>query len=236
MIFGAILAGGIGSRMNMADMPKQFLPLGDKPIIVHTIEKFIMCPKIDALYIGMHPGWTLHMQDLLDKHNLPKEKITIVAGGQDRNSTLLNVINAIEQKFGEDEENVIITHDAVRPFVTLRMIEENIAAAQKYGACNTVVPCVDTIVVSKDHENISEIPERKFLYQGQTPQSFNISLLKKLYADLSDSEKNILTDACKICVIRNTEVKLVEGEVSNLKITTVSDYKMAQAMLGGIGE
>ena len=67
MIFGAILAGGVGSRMNIADMPKQFLPLGDKPIIIHTLEKFMLCSKMDKIYIGVHPSWLLHMEDLIEK-------------------------------------------------------------------------------------------------------------------------------------------------------------------------
>lgn len=96
------------------------------------------------------------------------------------------------------------------------------------------MPAFDTIVVSEDGKSITDIPNRKNMYQGQTPQSFNISLLKKLYNDLTEQEKLILTDACKICVVRNTYVHLVSGEVSNLKITTVSDYKIAQAMVGGI--
>ena len=68
MIFGAILAGGVGSRMNISDMPKQFLPLGDKPILVHTLEKFLLCERLDMIYIGVHPNWVLHMEDLLDKY------------------------------------------------------------------------------------------------------------------------------------------------------------------------
>ena len=107
-------------------------------------------------------------------------------------------------------------------------------AALRCGACDTVVGSTDTIVVSDDGRLIAEIPERGRMYQGQTPQSFRISLLKKLYTSLSDDEKAVLTDACKICVVRNTPVELVQGEVSNLKITTVSDYKIAQAMVGGI--
>ena len=63
MIFGAILAGGVGSRMNISDMPKQFLPLGDKPIIIHTLEKFLLCERIDEIYIGVHPNWLVHMED-----------------------------------------------------------------------------------------------------------------------------------------------------------------------------
>ena len=71
------------------------------------------------------------------------------------------------------------------------------------------------------------------MYQGQTPQSFKISILKKLYNELSEDEKKILTDACKICIVKNYPVYLVNGEISNLKITTPSDYKIAQAMIGG---
>lgn len=234
MIFGAILAGGIGSRMNISDMPKQFLPLGEKPIIIHTIEKFLLCKRIDFLYIGVHADWVSHMEDLLEKYHLKSGKITIAVGGADRNSTIQNIILQIEKDHGENDEHIIVTHDSVRPFVTLRIIEENINAALSDGACDTVVPAIDTIVVSEDHDVISSIPNRNFMYQGQTPQSFRISLLKRLYADLSEEEKSVLTDACKICVVRNTPVKLVNGEISNLKITTVSDYKIAQAMLGGM--
>ncbi|MEG0229638.1 MAG: D-ribitol-5-phosphate cytidylyltransferase [Oscillospiraceae bacterium] len=144
---------------------------------------------------------------------------------------MLNVIEKIEDDHGINNEHIILTHDAVRPFVTLRIIEENIEMAIKYGAVDTAVAAIDTIVVSKDGQTISDIPQRNQMYQGQTPQSFNMSMLKKLYEDLTEEEKAILTDACKICVVRKTPVKIVEGEISNLKITTVSDYKIAQAML-----
>lgn len=237
MIFGAILAGGIGSRMNIVDMPKQFLPLGDKPIIIHTLQKMLLSPKLDYIYIGTHEDWVLYMEDLIEKHVLNegnKKRIVIVPGGKDRNETIMNIVNSIEEKFGRNDENVIVTHDAVRPFLTSRIIEENIEFAKKYGACDTVISAIDTIVVSEDGNIISNIPNRKSMYQGQTPQSFKISLLKDLYLQLSDEEKNILTDACKIFVVKNKPVYLVEGEISNLKITTQSDYKIAQAMIGGI--
>ena len=234
MIFAAIVAGGVGSRMNISDMPKQFLPLGNRPIIIHTLEKFLMCSRFDKIYIGVHPDWVSHMEDLINKYNIDSKNIELVNGGTDRNSTIQNIINAIEAKYGEDDSNIIVTHDSVRPFVTLKMIEENIETAIKYGACDTAVAAVDTIVVSEDGKEISSIPQRKLMYQGQTPQSFRISLLKNLYNDLSNEEKELLTDACKICVVRNVPVKIVKGDVSNLKITTVSDYKIAQAMLGGI--
>ena len=234
MIFGAILAGGVGSRLNISNIPKQFFILGDKPIIIHTIEKFLVCERIDCIYVGIHKDWVCYMYDLLKQYNIDTNKVKLTEGGSDRNLTLLNVINSIESDYGESDEHIIVTHDAVRPFVTLRMIEENIDAAIKYGACDTAVAAIDTIVMSKDSEFISEIPNRKLMYQGQTPQSFNMSMIKKLYMDLSEEEKAVLTDACKICTVRNVGVKIVDGDMSNIKVTTVSDYKMAQAMLGGV--
>ncbi len=234
MIFGAILAGGTGSRMNLSDMPKQFLPLGDKPIIIHTLEKFLMCDRFDQLYLGVHPDWIGYTADLVEKYiPVSAERIHLVAGGTDRNETILNVIHAIEDTWGEAPDNIIVTHDAVRPFVSLRILEENIDGALNHGAVDTVTAAVDTIVVSADGRTISDIPQRSQMYQGQTPQSFHISLLKELYCSLSLEEKGILTDACKICVVRNYPVHLVEGSVMNMKITTPADYKIAQAILGG---
>ena len=151
MVFGAILAGGTGSRMRIVDMPKQFLPLGDKPIIVHTLEKFLTCSKLDAVYVGVHPDWVGHMNDLVAKYlSHAKDNIFVIAGGSDRNGTIMNIVEAIEEKFGESDDHIIVTHDSVRPFVSLRMIEENISAAKEYGAVDTVSPAVDTIVVSND--------------------------------------------------------------------------------------
>ncbi|HIW82699.1 MAG TPA: 2-C-methyl-D-erythritol 4-phosphate cytidylyltransferase [Candidatus Dorea gallistercoris] len=234
MIFGGILAGGTGTRMNLADMPKQFLELGNKPMVIHTLEKFLLCPEIDQVYLGVHPNWVLHMEDLTEKYiHVRKECVHIVEGGKDRNATIMNIVEAIERDYGEREDHYIVTHDSVRPFVTSRILKDNIEAVKKYQACDTVIPATDTIVVSEDGESISEIPVRDRMYQGQTPQSFQICLLKELYASLGEEEKAILTDACKMAVVQNHKVSLVKGEPSNLKITTVSDYKIAQAMVGG---
>ena len=235
MIFGAIVAGGVGNRMNLSGLPKQFLPLGDseKPIIIHTLEKFLICKKLDFIYLGVHKDWVGYAEELLDKYNIDKNHVFVTPGGADRNLTILNIINAIEKDHGQSDEHIIVTHDAVRPFVTLRMINENIEAAKEVGASDTVIGAIDTIIESKDGKLISSVPNRSTMYQGQTPQSFKMSALKDLYSDLSDEEKSVLTDACKIFIFRNKPVKLVKGDTLNIKITTVSDYKIAQAILGG---
>lgn len=235
MIFGAILAGGIGSRMGLTNMPKQFLELGDKPIIIHTLQKFLLNLRFDVIYLGVHENWTGYMEDLIEKYIVDEEnkkRIKIISGGVDRNSTIINIVEDIEKTYTLINEDIIVTHDAVRPFITSRILEENIEMSLRYEACDTVIPAIDTIVVSENNEIIKEIPNRQYMYQGQTPQSFKILELKKLYNELSEEEKEILTDACKIFVIKGREVHLVKGEISNLKITTQEDYKIAQAMIG----
>lgn len=235
MIFGAILAGGTGSRMGLTNMPKQFLELEDKPIIIHTLQKFLLNIRFDVIYLGIHENWTGYMEDLIEKYIVDEEnkkRIKIISGGADRNSTIMNIVEDIEKNYTLNNEDIIVTHDAVRPFITSRILEENIEMSLKYGACDTVIPAIDTIVVSENNKIIKEIPNRQYMYQGQTPQSFKILELKKLYNELSKEEKGILTDACKIFVIKGKEVHLVRGEISNLKITTQEDYKIAQAMIG----
>ena len=235
MIFGAILAGGTGSRMGLTNMPKQFLELGNKPIIIHTLQKFLLNLRFDVIYLGIHENWTGYMEDLIEKWIVDEEnkkRIKIISGGADRNSTIMNIVEDIEKNYTLNNEDIIVTHDAVRPFITSRILEENIEMSLKYGACDTVIPAIDTIVVSENNKIIKEIPNRQYMYQGQTPQSFKILELKKLYNELSKEEKGILTDACKIFVIKGKEVHLVRGEISNLKITTQEDYKIAQAMIG----
>lgn len=96
----------------------------------------------------------------------------MIEGGATRNDTIMNAISHIEKLYGMDEETIIVTHDSVRPFVTHRILEENIRYAKETGACDTVIPATDTIVESADHEVISNIPDRSRMYQGQTPQSF----------------------------------------------------------------
>lgn len=234
MIYGAILAGGSGTRMHISSMPKQFLPLSDdKPIIIHTLEKMLICSRLDVVYVGVHSSWISHFADLLERFDLDNDRVKIVTGGSDRNGTIFNIIDEIEEEFGIKDDDIIVTHDAVRPFVTLRVIEDNIDNAIQYGACDTVIPATDTIVMSHDGVDISDIPKRNYMYQGQTPQSFNIKLLRKYYGELKESDKRILTDACKIFVIQGAPVKLVNGETSNMKITTVNDYKISQVISGG---
>lgn len=230
MIHAAILAGGTGSRMKMANMPKQFLELGDKPVILHTIEKFLLIPEFDSIYVGVHKDWTDYTRDILSHEGL-SDKVTVVTGGSNRNGTIANILNRIQKDHGDNPDSVVVTHDAVRPFVSLAIITANIRAAQEQGACDTVIPATDTIVNSADAALIAEIPDRSQLYQGQTPQSFKIGLLQDAYARLSEQEKASIPDACKALVLAGIPVALVAGAPENIKLTTVMDYRIAQALI-----
>ncbi len=231
MVFGAILAGGVGSRLG-AELPKQFLMLGEKPVIVYSLEKFLACSRMDYVFIGVHEDYLEYTQRLVEQY-VPgeKDRVHILCGGSSRNDTLQNIIAAIDLLRQDSEEDIIVTHDAARPFVTMRMIEENIDAAAKVGAVNTVCAATDTIVISEDGATVSDIPNKAVMYYGHSPQSFRINMLKKLYTTLTQEEKNILTDACKICCLRGQPVALVCSEYTNLKITTPGDYLIAQGFI-----
>ncbi len=231
MIYAVIAAGGIGSRMGNVEKPKQYLILKDKPIIAHTVEKFYVNDCFRKIIILCPEQWVNHTKSILKKHLPQDDRVVVLQGGSTRNETIMNAIKFIEETDGLDDETIIVTHDAVRPFVTARIISENIEAALKYGATDTVVPATDTIVESQNGTVISNIPDRSKLYQGQTPQAFKAKLLKDLYYSLTEEEKDILTDACKIFSMKGHDVHLIDGEVHNIKITYPYDLRVAMALL-----
>ena len=231
MIFGVILAGGIGSRMGSGEKPKQYINIGGKPIIIHTVEKFMMISQFEKILVLCPEEWMEYTDELIGKHIQARENIIVLSGGNTRNETLMNAIKYIDSENMLNEDTIIVTHDAVRPFVTTRILKDNIKALEKYEACDTVIPATDTIVQSKDGDIISSIPDRKYLYQGQTPQSFKAKKLQMLYNELSEDEKDILTDAAKIFAIKNLSVHLVKGETFNIKITYPYDLTVAESLI-----
>ncbi len=233
MVFAVVLAGGVGSRMGNTQTPKQYLSLGSKPIIVHTVEKFYVNSAFEKVIVLCPKAWVAHTRNMIVKSLGQTDRVEVIEGGSSRNDTVYRALCHIEEHYGLDEDTVIVTHDAVRPFVTHRIIAENVSAAKKYGACDTVIPATDTIVESTDGTEISNIPPRAQMYQGQTPQSFRAKKLKEIYESLTQEEKDSLTDACKIFVMKGEQVYLVEGEVFNIKITYPYDLKVAKTLLEG---
>ena len=231
MIYAEVLAGGSGKRFGDNDLPKQYQMLGTRPIIIHTLEQFIISPEVKAVVVCTPEAWIDYTTDIIDKYIPDSSKVIVTAGGSTRNESVMAGCRCIEQTFGLNADDVVITHDAVRPFVTQRIISDNIAAIKTADAVDTCIPATDTIVESVQDKIIAGIPNREFLYAGQTPQTFRISDLMHLYEELTAEEKDILTDACKIFVMKGKKVKIVPGETFNLKITTVFDLKLANAIL-----
>lgn len=232
-VFAAILAGGSGARMGNPDKPKQFLMLGDRPVLIHTVEKFCVHGGFGKVLVLCPEAWIRQTKDLIERYCASyADLIEVVAGGSTRDKTVMCAVEYIEGHFAVNADTVLVTHDAVRPFVSMRMIAENIEAAAACGACDTVIPATDTIVESFDGEVLSSIPNRSELYQGQTPQSFKMLKLKELFSSLNDDERAALTDACKIFTMKGEKVALVRGDVSNMKITYPHDMRVARALLG----
>ena len=233
MIFAAILAGGKGTRMKSATLPKQFLPLGDTPMLIYTINKFLSVSQIDKIYIGINPEWKDYALELISTHLSESAcaQIELVDGGKDRNESLFNVVERIENDFGQTDEDILITHDAVRPFVSTEMIEQNIDVCARHGAVGTVIGATDTVYFSENLRDVSDVPDRENVFLAQTPQTFNIKVLKDAYESLDNADKKSLTDGCKICAKAGVKVKMVQGDVSNFKVTTDTDYLFAQTLV-----
>ena len=228
--YAQIMAGGTGKRMGNTKLPKQFLTLGKKPIIIHTLEKFILNDKFEKIVVSTPNEWAGYTNDIIKKFHIEDERVCVISGGKERNDTLKLAIEYIEKENGISEEDVLVVHDAVRPFITKKIIDENLKAAEKYKCVDTTIPAFDTIVKGKNGE-VVDIPIRDFMYQGQTPQTFHIKTLMTALDTLTDKERDILSDSCKIMLLNGQKVGMVEGDVSNIKITTPFDLKVASTII-----
>ncbi|MBO4382867.1 MAG: 2-C-methyl-D-erythritol 4-phosphate cytidylyltransferase [Clostridia bacterium] len=230
MVFAAVLGGGVGSRMG-ADRPKQYLSVGGKPILVRSVEKFTCRADLACVLVLVPEEWIAETEALLAGSGVSGGDVPVVvlAGGATRNDTLRGAIDYLEEHFELDDDSVFVTHDAVRPFLTQKMIDDNIAAVREYGACGTCIPSTDTVVESADGTAISDIPDRSRLYQMQTPQSFRPLRLKALMDSLTPEEEAVLTDGCKIYLLKGEPVVMVPGAVTNIKITYPTDLAFAEA-------
>lgn len=231
MIFAGIVAGGTGSRMKSANMPKQFLEIGGEPILVRTVKAFEKISEIDRIYIGINPGWHVYADELAQRYGL-SSRVKIIDGGADRNGTVLNILSAVTEKYGCDPGDILITHDAVRPFVSEKIIRDNISAAAEHHACGTYIPSVDTVVKSSGGKTVEENLVRSELFRAQTPQTFEISKLCECIETLGKERIAGLSDTCGIFTACGIPIYMVQGEDANFKITTDLDMKIAEGIIG----
>lgn len=217
MNLAVILAGGRGTRMGSA-LPKQFLEIDGVPIIVTTVTAFETHPEIDAIYIICVEEQRCFLQELLERYCLHKVK-GILPGGETRQTSSFIAVEYLYRHYGP--EDIVLIHDAARPGVDSRIISENIAAAERTGACNTVIPSQDTILVSRDGNYIHAYTDRDEMYLVQTPQSF---LLQTIYeAHVACKDQAGVTDDCSLVQRCGGTVSLVAGDKKNRKITSPED-------------
>lgn len=229
MNIALILAAGVGSRMGNTDKPKQFLLVYGKPLMVHTIEAFEINPLVDAIVISTNKEYIDQVKVWCRQYDLSKVKL-VVAGGDTRQISVYNGLKGVEEIGGKDDDTILI-HDSARPLISQKIILNNIEAAKKYDAIDTVIKSTDTIVKSKDGDKIDEIPLRKELYQGQTPQTFKFEVIKEAHKKALENNIPNVTDDCKLVLSLGKSVHLVEGDKLNFKITTFDDLMILKALL-----
>ena len=229
MNVAAILAGGSGLRMGTA-VPKQFLEIEGIPVIIRSINAFLKSGKIDRCIVSVSEDFIDYTKELIDKHVASDVEISVIKGGKTRGDTLSGVLSFMKDE-GILEGSVVLTHDAVRPFINDRIIEENIAAAEKYGACNTAIPAVDTMLLSSDGEFIDSVPDRSRLFHAQTPQSFDAERLYQLIENTPRDVFEMMTDGCSVFSYHGDRVFLVKGETYNIKITYPDDLIRAEGII-----
>ena len=205
-----------------SDIPKQFVKIAGKTVLEHTLDVFEKSVYIDNIILVITPDYRQMAEEILLKNNY-KKIFKLLNGGDTRKESSFIGISAIEDL----EANVLI-HDCARPFLTERVIKDCVEALKTYQAVDVAVPSVDTIIKVKDSK-IEEIPERKSLMRGQTPQCFKLSLIKKAH-ELSKGEQNFTDDCGLVVKYGLSDVYVVEGDMENIKITYPSDIYMADRL------
>jgi|SRR5690554_784778 len=220
-----ILASGSGSRFG-AKLPKQFVRLAGKPVIQYTIEAFEAAKAIDEIIIVTKEEYIDYVYEIINCQVF-KKVTKVIGGGAERYDSTLSALAAIS----DDEVNLII-HDAVRPFVSEKIINRCVEALKKYNAVDVVVDATDTIVRVKE-QVIQEIPDRRFLKRGQTPQAFKKATLQKAYDLFMQDAEKVASDDCGIVLkyLPNEPVVTVQGEEANFKITHQQDIYLADNLI-----
>ncbi len=210
---------------------KQFSELGGTPILIHTLRKFALSPEVSEIYVALRANEIAGFRTRLENEagNLSKKKVELVEGGEHRQQSVAHAIAAVSAA----PDDIVLVHDAVRPFVTEEIIHDVIKAVRKYGAAIAGMPAMDTV---KQVERISEgavitatIP-RERVVMAQTPQGFRYSVLKKAF-DEATADGFLGTDEASLVERSGHEVAVVMGSPRNIKITTPADMELAEFFL-----
>lgn len=229
MNIAIIFAGGAGIRMG-AGIPKQFLEINGKPIIVHTLDLFESHPEIDAIYMAVLADYIPYMQKLTRKFGIEKVK-GIVPGGESGQDSIYNALTAARKENPGD--SIVLIHDGVRPWVSFDTIMRNIEGVKKNGNAITCTACYETILMSSNGEQVEQVPYRKDTFAAQAPQSFRLDDIIAAHETVRASENGYenLVDSCTLMRSIGKEAYMVEGNRGNIKVTTPEDVYMYRALI-----
>ena len=227
-----LLAGGSGQRFG-ADRPKQFVRIGERTVLEHSLAAFEQSPHIDAILIVSHPQHLDEVRELLPSSQHPK-LLSVVAGGAERQDSTLNALRALTQITDSPLEQIrILIHDAVRPAVSQNIIERVCTALHTHQAANLVVPVTDTLLEVNDNGTTAAMPSRARFRRVQTPQGFHAATLQHAY-DVALTDPNFqATDDCGVVLryLPEVEIALVEGEQRNIKLPYPEDPHVLHHLL-----
>lgn len=227
-----IFAGGVGQRLSNGEnsLPKQFLKINDKPIIIHTLELFEEHDMIDKIYIAIHPDYYDYMQDLV-KHYYITKTAGIVKGGATGQDSIYNALKLAQSENNDD--SIVLIHDGVRPNITRDVISENINCAKTKGNAITCTSCFETILVSENGINPEHVPYRKHTYAAQAPQSFHLGEIIKAheYTRKINPQYTDIVDSCTLFKTLNKPTYMIKGNRGNIKITTIEDLYILRALI-----
>lgn len=224
-----IPAAGMGKRMG-ASINKQYLLLNGLPIVARTISVFERSPLIDSIYLVIPAEEIPYCREHVVEACGFRKVVAIVAGGKERQNSVMNGLNAIREK--ADDDDVVLIHDGVRPLVTEAVLSESIAVARVSDGALVAVPAKDTIKIVEDGIVI-KTPPRETLWQAQTPQSFRFGIIHNAHLS-AEADGFIGTDDASLIERSGGKICIVPGDYRNIKITTPEDLILAQAFLAGI--
>lgn len=228
MNIGLLIAGGVGARMNQ-DIPKQFINVYDKPVIVYTLEAFQNHPEIDAIEVVCLEGWHDVLRAYAKQFGIAKLE-NIVNGGDVGQASIRNGLLDIYKRH-HDEDDIVLIHDAIRPMVSEEIISNNIKVCRECGNAITVVPCTAAMLKTFDSVSSNEQVPRDNLKITQTPQTFFMKDIIGAHEEALAKGITSSVASCTMYIELGRELFMADGSEKNLKLTTAEDIEIFKALL-----
>lgn len=222
MNIAVIFAGGIGKRMNSRALPKQFLKLYGKEIIIYTLEHFENHDQIDKIVIACVEDWIPFLKELVEKYRL-KKVAKIVPGGKMGQDSIYAGLKAAEE-VGDSDHNIVLIHDGVRPLINEKVITECIECVKENGNAITVAPAIETIITVNEEKQIQNVIERSNCLMARAPQCFYLEDILKAHESAIQINKHDFIDSASMMRYYGYSLSVVEGPMENIKITTPMDF------------